>query len=130
MHWESGAEFYWAVTLRPSDRAIGGISCRPRGHSADFGYVLDQRYWRQGLATEAAQAVVRWLFTLDTIYRVWATCDVNNLASARVLEKAGLSREGVLRCWAIRPNISNEPRDTFVYAQVRRTACGGDPQDG
>jgi [ribosomal protein S5]-alanine N-acetyltransferase len=49
----------------------------------------------------------------------WATCDSDNLASARVLEKIGLMREGVLRRHTIRPNISPIPRDVFIYAKVR-----------
>jgi RimJ/RimL family protein N-acetyltransferase len=50
---------------------------------------------------------------------VWATCDVENLASVRVLEKLGLTCEGVLRRYAIRPNLSPTPRDAFVYARIR-----------
>jgi RimJ/RimL family protein N-acetyltransferase len=88
----------------------------------DFGYVLHRQYWRRGIATEAARAVVAWVSTLEPVYRLWATCDIDNLASLRVLEKAGLSREGILRCWAIRPNISQQPRDAFVYAKVRGAA--------
>ena len=122
--WESGEEFYWVITARPDDRAIGGISVRVRGHAADFGYVLNRRYWRQGIATEASRAVVEWAFTLASVHRVWATCDVDNIASARVLEKAGLSREGILRCWAVRPNLSPQPRDAYVYAKVRGDGLG------
>ena len=47
---------------------------------------------------------------------VWATCDVDNLASARVLEKAGFEREGRLHNWIVHPNIGPEPRDCYVYA--------------
>lgn len=54
-----------------------------------------------------------------SIRRVWATCDAENLASVRVLEKLGLSREGLLRQWAVRPNISSEPWNACIYARVR-----------
>ena len=117
--WECGTEYNWIITERPGDRAIGSISFRPRGHSADFGYVLNRGWWGRGIASEAARAVVDWLFTHDDIHRVWATCDVENARSARVLEKAGLSREAVLRAWAVRPNVSPEPRDVLMYARVR-----------
>jgi [ribosomal protein S5]-alanine N-acetyltransferase len=50
---------------------------------------------------------------------VWAVCDVENAASARVLEKAGMRREGVLRRWAMHPNMGEEPRDSFCYAKVK-----------
>ena len=46
-------------------------------------------------------------------------CDVENKASARVMEKAGLEREGMLRHWIIHPNISCKPRDWLSYAKVR-----------
>jgi ribosomal-protein-alanine N-acetyltransferase len=53
------------------------------------------------------------------VYRIWATCDTDNVASARVLEKAGLRREGTLHRWSVKPNIGPEPRDAFVFAKVR-----------
>ncbi len=116
----SGLEYTWVIVMPHDDRAIGAISCRIRGHAADFGYMLGRHAWRRGFATEAGKAVVSWLANLAPIARVWATCDVDNKASARVLEKLGLSCEGILRAWAIRPNISPEPRDAFIYARVRR----------
>jgi RimJ/RimL family protein N-acetyltransferase len=91
--WESGDEFHWTMTLPPDDRAIGGISCSISGHTAEFGFLLARRFWRNGYATEAACAIVDWIFSVPSIWRLSATCDVENLASARVLEKAGLTRE-------------------------------------
>lgn len=117
--WESGADFYWVITLPEEDRAIGGISCRVDGYAAEVGYLLNRCYWGNGFATEAARAIVEWLFSVPSIWRVWATCDTENLASARVLEKVGLEREGILHRWAVRPNISREPRDAFIYSKVR-----------
>ena len=89
--WDSGAEYYWVIARPADDRAIGGISCRVKGHAVDFGYVLNRHHWRQGFATEAARAVVDLAFSLASVHRVWATCDVENLASVRVLEKLGLT---------------------------------------
>jgi [ribosomal protein S5]-alanine N-acetyltransferase len=117
--WESGEEYCWAITIKPEDRAIGMIGCRVRDYTADFGYVLNRTYWAQGYATEAARAVVTWLSNLPGIYRIWATCDAENIASVRVLEKTGLSCEGRLRHSTIRLNLSPTPRDTFVFALVR-----------
>ena len=85
----------------------------------DFGYVFNRKYWGQGYATEATRAVVAWAMSLSGVYRVWATCDTENFASVRVLEKTGLLREGTLRRCTIRPNISMIPRDTFVFAKIR-----------
>ena len=53
------------------------------------------------------------------VFRISAVCDVENVGSARVLEKSGFVREGVLRRWMMHPNVSNEPRDCYSYARVR-----------
>jgi RimJ/RimL family protein N-acetyltransferase len=117
--WESGEELTWGITHKGSDRVIGMVACRLRGHMADIGYVVARQYWNRGYVTEAARAVVEWATKLDSIFRVWAVCDTDNKASARVLEKVGMSCEGVLRRWILHPNVSAEPRDCFVYAKVR-----------
>jgi len=69
--------------------------------------------------TEALTEVTLWAMLQNDIWRIGAGCDVENLASARVMEKAGLAREGILRRWIIHPNISSEPRDWLSYARVR-----------
>jgi [ribosomal protein S5]-alanine N-acetyltransferase len=117
--WDSGAEYYWIVTPARDDRAIGAVSTRVVQHAADIGYLLDRRHWGNGYATEAARAIVDWALSRPSIHRVWATCDTENVASARVLEKAGLQREGTLRRAIVRPNLSSEPRDALLYARVR-----------
>ncbi|MBE9226350.1 GNAT family N-acetyltransferase [Phormidium sp. LEGE 05292] len=116
--WKSGS-FSWVLTVKPDDRPIGTIACWLEDHKAGFGYLLHQQYWGQGYATEAARVVVEWAIGLPNIYRVWATCDTENAASIRVLEKCGLVFEGRLRCYSVRPNISAIPRDVLMYAKVR-----------
>ena len=118
--WESGEEYSWMITVRPEDRAVGGVTCYPHGHAVELGTVLAREHWGRGYATEAAKAVLDWAASLDSVFRIWATCDVDNAASARVLEKIGMTREGILRRWSIRPNLAPEvPRDAFVYSWVR-----------
>ena len=95
------------------------VAIRPHGFKADIGYVLAKPYWGRGLMTEAVRAVVDLAFTDPQIHRVWAVCDIDNTASARVLEKSGMTREGVLRRWTIHPNVSDLPRDVLCYSRVR-----------
>lgn len=122
--WERGEEFTWRITVRPSDEPVGSISCRVRGHMAEIGFVLARERWGSGFATEAASTLMEWLRSQDGIERIWALCDVENPASARVLEKVGMSREGVLRRWAPRPNLPGAPvRDCFAYSWVRDDAA-------
>jgi RimJ/RimL family protein N-acetyltransferase len=69
--------------------------------------------------TEAVKGLIAWALKQQHIYRIWAVCDVDNVASARVMEKAGMVREGTLRRWSVHPNISREPRDSYCYAIVK-----------
>lgn len=113
--WDRGSDFTWAVALNDT-RLIGGIGLRTRGFKADFGYVIAKPYWGNGYATEALCAVVQWALQQPHILRVWAVCDVENIASARVMEKAGLTEEGVLRKWIMHPQVSDTPRDCLCYS--------------
>jgi ribosomal-protein-alanine N-acetyltransferase len=53
--------------------------------------------WRQGLATEAARAIVAFGFTELRLHQIWSWCIAENVGSAGVLEKLGMQREGRLR---------------------------------
>lgn len=117
--WSRGTEFTWVISELGFDYVVGAISLRARAADADFGYVLNRRYWGRGYATEAAAVVVSWATRERSISRIWATCDTENHRSARVLEKMGLVREGLAPVGTIRPNISETPRDSFVYVKER-----------
>jgi len=114
--WEAATVFPYVITRRTDRELLGMIDCRLHGHRAAFGYVLARRYWGEGLMHEALSALIPVALALPFIFRVEATCDVENRASARTLEKAGLVREGLLRRYTINPNISPEPRDSLMYA--------------
>ncbi len=92
--------FQLAVTLPDDERAIGscGIRRKPENDwEADIGYDLASEHWGQGYATEAARAMVDFGFRKLGLHRVSSWCIAENVASARVLEKAGLQLEGRLR---------------------------------
>jgi len=91
----------------------------PARHRVDCGYLLARRWWRQGLMTEAITAVADWALQQASVFRISAVCDVDNIGSAGVLEKAGFVREGVLHRCMMHPNISNEPRDCYSYSRTR-----------
>jgi RimJ/RimL family protein N-acetyltransferase len=114
--WDRREAFPWAIVRKGETRPIGMIDLRPQGERVEIGYVLARPFWGQGYVTEAAQALVEWALSQPEIYRVWAVCDVQNTASAKVLEKLGMRREGVLRRWIIHPNIDVVPRDCYCYA--------------
>ena len=120
-----GGEVAWVITRRGEDRAIGAIGATVEGTAVLLGYVLGKRHWNLGYMSEAVGAVIAWGLAQPRIHRVWAVCDVENVGSRRVMEKAGMEREGILRRWSLHPNISDAPRDCFVYARVRDGSAGG-----
>jgi RimJ/RimL family protein N-acetyltransferase len=103
----------------PGDRAVGAIACRPRDEGVDFGFVLDRDAHGRGLATEASCALVGWLKSQPRVGREEATGDVENAASARVPEKAGLVCERLLPAYGADPNLGPSPGDAFLHARVR-----------
>ncbi len=117
--WRSGRELTWMLTTRDDPRPIGGISLRPDRHMASMGYILGRAYWGQGFMPEAGLALLDVARGMPALYRVWAVCDVENRASARVMEKLGMQREGILRRWIVHPNVSTTPRDVYCYAWIR-----------
>lgn len=88
-------------------------------HCLSVGYVLARPWWGQGLMAEALTEVAQWAMAQAAVWRIGAVCDVDNLASAKVMEKAGLVREGLLRRWIIHPNTGDVPRDCYGYAKTR-----------
>ena len=118
--WTSGLKLPYVVTLRDTpDRAIGMLEARPRSHLIEIGYMLGRPYWGQGLMSEALKAWADAALGNPSIFRIQATCDVDNLGSARVLAKAGFLREGRLERCTVYSNINSEPRPCFLYALTR-----------
>lgn len=109
----------WVLTRTGDDSAIGMIDLRIEVCRAELGYVLARSEWGRGLMSEAAAAVVELALAEPGIYRAWAVCDVDNRASARVLEKAGMALEARLRRYAVHPNLGREPRDVLLFARTR-----------
>jgi RimJ/RimL family protein N-acetyltransferase len=116
--WERGTVLSWAILRRADRRLIGSIDIRMEGHRGEIGYVLARSAWGHGHATEAARAVVSWAAAQPFMHRVWAVVDAENLRSARVLEKVGMTREATLRAWAAMPAFRG-PRDVLCYARVK-----------
>ena len=58
-----------------------------------LGYTFNMKYWHNGYAAEAANGFLRFAFIGLDLHRVWAKCDVENIASANVMERIGMRRE-------------------------------------
>jgi [ribosomal protein S5]-alanine N-acetyltransferase len=117
--WEGGKGFQWVILRKKDSQLLGAVGLRVDGHKAELGYVLAKKFWGHGYMTEAVRAVVDRAIQEKDVYRVWAVCDLENTASGRVMEKAGLQREGILRRWSVHPTINDEPRDCYCYALTK-----------
>jgi len=100
--------------------AVGGIGFKLGTDiarlSAEMGYWLSETYWGRGLATRAVSATADWAFENYRLTRIFALAFDHNVASMRVLEKAGFQREGILRRSAIKNGVL---LDQVLYAKVR-----------
>lgn len=114
--WEGETRFPYLITLKETGEVIGIIDPRIEGPKVGIGYGAARAYWGKGYVTEATRAIIQWAFQQPSIYRVYATTDVENIASRRVMEKVGMQCEGILRKYILHPNLSDIPRDSYIYA--------------
>ena len=111
----------WVIALQHSDEIIGMISGRlSERHSVEIGYCIGRRWWGKGLMSEALDMLIAALDADRDVYRVWATCHVDNERSVRLLLRAGFQQEGRLTRHAVYPNLGPGPRDSLLYAKSLR----------
>ncbi|MGQ0720797.1 MAG: GNAT family N-acetyltransferase [Candidatus Eiseniibacteriota bacterium] len=117
--WADGTAFPWVIQRKDDARLLGMIELRLSGPRAEVGYVLARAHWGRGYMVEAVRRVGDWSLAQPCIHRFGALCDVENRASRRVLEKAGLTLEGTLRRWGYHPGAGRGPRDVLSFSIVR-----------
>jgi RimJ/RimL family protein N-acetyltransferase len=85
-----------------------------RGNSdGEIWYLINPQSWGKGIATKAVKQLLQVGLSEMSLHRIWATCLPENPASARVLEKAGMRKEGFL---VKNLRIHGEWRSSFLYA--------------
>ncbi len=118
--WSDGTGYLYAIEIADeSTGPVGVIDIHNHPGHVTFGYVIAPPYRQRGYMTEGLTALVDWSLRQPRIWRVSAFCDIENLASAGVMEKSGMAFEGILHRYCVHPNISSEPRDCRMYAKVR-----------
>jgi ribosomal-protein-alanine N-acetyltransferase len=105
---EAGGAFAGAIGILPRSGEHHG--------SAIFGYWLGRRHWGRGIATDAARTLARHAFGSRGLRRLEASVFVPNVASVRVLEKAGFSLEGRMRASYVERD--GTVRDALLYARL------------
>jgi aminoglycoside 6'-N-acetyltransferase len=101
----AGEWFQFAVALRATGQLIGDCAARPQTadpRQCEIGFTIASAHQGRGYATEALRLLVGYLLGRRAKHRITASCDARNTASAAVLERLGMRREGHLResTWA------------------------------
>ena len=113
----------FSFAVEAENTAIGsiGVFRRENVHcrTAELGYYIGRPYWGRGYMTCAVEQICRHVFSHSDILRIFAEPYARNVASCRVLEKAGFQLEGTLRSNAVK---NGEVLDMKLYALVRH-AC-------
>lgn len=106
-----------AITLKDDGALIGEcyISRKGPNSEGDIGFVLNRNYWGKGFATEVTQILLGFGFKDLRLHRITATCDPQNVASSRVLEKNGMRLEGHFREHKL---MRGKWRDSLFYAII------------
>ena len=121
-----GGYFQWAIQKKGAGEVIGCISVvklEEEVDAAEIGYCLGRAFWGQGIMPEALGAVMAFLFDEADVNRISARHDANNPKSGRVMQKAGMVMEGVLR----KAGRNNRGIcDLVCYAALREDLRGPD----
>jgi RimJ/RimL family protein N-acetyltransferase len=98
-----------------------------RSHVYEFGISLWPEERGKGHGTTAQRLLARYLFAHEPVNRIQAKTEIGNIAEQRALEKAGFTREAVLREYYFR---DGEWRDEVVYRMLRAELPVDDQPDG
>lgn len=128
--WENEYEnlnvYRWIVQTKDTNELIGTIDVSPKGlikyGACEIGYCYGEKYWGNGYATEALKAVIKFLFEECDANVVFAEHMSNNTASGKVMQKAGMKYEGVLRNRII--DKDNNLNDLISYSITKEEYNG------
>jgi [ribosomal protein S5]-alanine N-acetyltransferase len=120
--WGKQDRAVFAVTSE-SDGVVGaiGLHLHLAHRRAELGYWIGRPFWNRGYATEAAQALIAYGFETLGLNRINASHLTRNPASGRVMTKAGMTLEGILRQHMVKWDI---PEDVAEYAILREDYDG------
>lgn len=107
-----------ALMLKATHSLIGAMSLLNisiQHRHAELGYWIGKPYWNQGLGTEAAQAMIHYGFRALNLNRIQGRCLRRNIASGRVMEKAGMKYEG---CWREQEFKAGKFEDVVFYGAL------------
>lgn len=118
--YENHKNFDWCIELKSTGQPIGTIGCKALDENIkkiEVGYCIGRRWWGNGITAEALKEVINFLIFKVGINRVEAYHDVRNFASGIVMQKAGMSFEGLLReAYMFHDNA----KDVYIYSILKK----------
>jgi RimJ/RimL family protein N-acetyltransferase len=106
----------WFFIEKKDGTKIGTVFHFLNGNYMEIGYILAPNERKKGYGSEAIKIIVDYLFLSKELVRVQAITGVDNFASCRVLEKAGFTKEGIMRKSGF---IRGEWKDGCLYSIIR-----------
>lgn len=110
----------FAFAITADNKVIGSIGAFRQENihrqSAELGYYLSEEYWGKGMMTEAVKQICGYVFKNSDMIRIYAEPFADNIASCRVLEKAGFQCEGRLRSYAVK---NGKVMDMKMYSKIK-----------
>lgn len=90
--------YEFAITDKETGELFGAIalSNNQQSNNGELAYWIGEQFWGNGYATEAAQAILQFAFEEKHFHKVFARYFILNQASGRVMQKIGMSKEGIL----------------------------------
>lgn len=123
----AGTAVAYLIVENETQRLIGGITIGNIRYgvsqSAQIGYWMGEPYAGKGFMQDAIRTLIGHAFGVMRLHRVEAACIPSNTRSIRVLEKAGFSREGLLRSYL---RINGAWQDHYIYALIAKDHAAGD----
>lgn len=112
--WKSAAPSRYEFAILYEGKQIGAVSlCRNDDLSVELGWIVNRKYWRQGIAYEASAALLEYAAKELKMKHFIAHCDAENTASYKVMEKLGMKRTSVHG--GRKNRVSDEERMEFQY---------------
>ena len=115
----------FAFAIIVDDMVIGSIGIFRQDNihrqTAELGYYIAEEYWGKGIMAEAVKQICEYVFGNSDIIRIYAEPFAYNIASCRVLEKAGFQYEGTLRSNAVK---NGKVIDMKMYSLLKEEIKG------
>jgi [ribosomal protein S5]-alanine N-acetyltransferase len=117
--YQKGPYYHWAIVYQNQViGSIGQVDFEPEHERIEIGYCIGFDYWHQGIMTEALIAVKNHLFDEIGIHKIVITHASDNMASGRVMQKAGFDLEGILK--ENRKNKKGVFIDMYQYGLINK----------